>query len=136
MKTFPVKIRFNDLDGYNHVNNAVYLTYFEEARINYLGNKMGIDWNWDEAGILLARVEIDYISPVVFTDDVQISLWVSRIGSKSFDLEYRIEKRAGDAWQAVTNGKSVQVCYNFKLGQSIAIPENWEKNLREELRGA
>ncbi len=133
MQTYPVKIRFNDLDGYNHVNNAVYLTYFEEARINFLGNRVGVDWNWDEAGMLLARVEIDYLLPVVLANEVQIHISVCRIGSKSFDLKYLIEKREGDVWIAVTKGKSVQVCYNFKSAESIAIPESWMKNLKEEL---
>ena len=59
-----IQIRFADIDVMGHVNNAVYLSYFEMARVHYFKQILGEEWDWNSDGILLARNEIDYLSPI------------------------------------------------------------------------
>ena len=73
-------VRFRDCDAMGHVNNAVYSTYLEEARIGVLG---GLN------DFILARVEIDFRSELR-GEDVEVRTRCSRVGTKSFDLEHEI----------------------------------------------
>jgi acyl-CoA thioester hydrolase len=121
----PIEIRFADIDSLRHVNNANYLTYFEQARIKYFNEVIGGSIDWTEKGIILARAEIDFLMPIFLDDQVNIELKVSRIGNKSFDFTYSlfIEKSGKETLSA--QGKTVMVCINYKTGETIAVPEEW-----------
>jgi acyl-CoA thioester hydrolase len=112
------RVRFRDCDAMGHVNNAVYSTYLEEARIGVLG---------DLIDFILARVEIDFRSELRMGEDVEVRTHCSRIGTKSFDLEHVISTSAG---RVVAEAKSVLVSYDYALGESVDVPET----LRERLQ--
>src|SRR5215210_1508083 len=117
-------VRFRDVDAMGHVNNAVFLTYMESARVAFmveLGAVAGID----DLSIIVARVEIDFRAPLRFGQDVEVGVRASRFGSKSFDLDY--ELRAGG--QLVAEAKSVCVGYDYESGQTVAIPNAWRERL-------
>jgi acyl-CoA thioester hydrolase len=116
--------KFRDLDPMGHVNNAVFLTYIESARIAFfqdLGAAQGIE----DMSMIVARIEIDFRSPVRFDDEVEISVRASRFGTKSFDLDY-VLRVAGDV---VAEAKSVQVAFDYDRGEPMAIPEDWREKL-------
>jgi len=110
----------------NHVNNAVYITYFEQARMDYFADIIGLEWNWSTEGVLLARNEVDYKIPLFLHDQAQIEIWVSNIGTKSMEMSYRIIKKHRDEWLTCTTGKSVLVSYDYKNQRSTPIPEKWK----------
>ena len=126
----PVEIRFADIDKLGHVNNAVYLSYFEQARLSYFQQVIGANIDWSENGIILARAEINYILPVNLEDNIIVEISCSRTGTKSFDLEYKLFKQSGDKNILATEGKTIMVCYNYKASQTIAIPVNWANKIR------
>ena len=51
-------VRLTDLDILGHVNNAIYLTYFEMARMHYFAEMVGTEWNWMEEGVVLALHDV------------------------------------------------------------------------------
>ena len=114
MPSFPHvhrdRVRFRDCDAMGHVNNAVFSTYLEEARIGVLG---------DLIDFILARVEIDFRSELRMGEEVEVRTRCSRIGTKSFDLEHVIS--AGD--RVVAEAKSVLVSYDYKSGESVPVPD-------------
>ena len=124
-KSYPIYIRFNDVDLYGHVNNAIYLTYFEEARMLYFQDAIGTEWDWKKHGIVLARHEIEYKQPLRLGDSAQIELWVSKLGKKSLEISYLIAKKKGEDWVECTTGKSVAVTIDYETGKSIPIPREW-----------
>ena len=115
--TFPYvhrdTVRFRDCDAMGHVNNAVYSTYLEEARIGVLG---------DLIDFILARVEIDFRSELRMGEEVEVRTRCSRIGTKSFDLEHVI---AADG-RVVAEAKSVLVSYDYERGESVPVPDDAE----------
>ena len=125
--SYPIHIRFNDMDMYGHVNNAIYLTYFEEGRTQFFNDKVGKDWDWQKEGVLLARNEIDYKLPLLLGDEARIEIWVSGFGNKSADIAYRIIKKVKGEWITCTTGKSVLVCFNYQKKQTIPVPETWRE---------
>lgn len=124
--TSIIHIRYNDIDSMGHVNNAVYLSYFEEARISLFKSLIGEEWNWDDHGIIIARNEIDYHSPVLFNDIVSINTSIVAVGNKSFTVQYEVFAQRNNAKVLCASGKSIAVCFNHKLKQTIPVPEKWK----------
>ena len=114
-------VRFRDLDGMGHVNNAVFLTYMESARIAYL-SALGAGDN-PQQSLILARAEVDFRSPLEFGDDVEVGVRTSRIGTKSFELEYEVRADG----RVAAEGKSVLVGYDYERGASVEIPAEWRE---------
>jgi acyl-CoA thioester hydrolase len=71
-------VRLTDLDILGHVNNAIYLTYFEMARMHYFAEMVGTEWNWMEEGVVLVKNEVEYLKPIVLNDVpyVKVSLFI------------------------------------------------------------
>ena len=93
------RVRLRDIDAFGHVNNAVYSTYLEQARLEALG---------ELGSVILARVEIDFRVEIRLGDEVEVHSRCSRIGTKSFDLEHEI--RVGD--RVAAEAKSVLVGFD------------------------
>ena len=105
-----LSVRFRDCDAMGHVNNAVYSTYLEQARIGLLG---GLEQ------FILARVEIDVRAELRAGEDVEVRSRCSNVGTKSFELEHQIW--AGD--RLVADAKSVLVGYDYPVGASVPLTE-------------
>jgi acyl-CoA thioester hydrolase len=118
------RVRFRDLDALGHVNNAVFLTYIESARVAFLLD-LGAATTLEDMSIIVARIEIDFRAPVGFGEEVEIAVHASRFGDKSFDLDY--ELRVGG--RVVAQAKSVLVGYDYATGETVAIPEEWRERL-------
>jgi acyl-CoA thioester hydrolase len=90
--TFHCPMRWSDMDAYGHVNNVVYLTYLEEARVDMLftiGAELGAKALSE--GVLVARHEIDYRRPLVYHPrGVDIDLWTDAIKGASFEIRYEV----------------------------------------------
>jgi len=120
----PVQIRFADIDKLGHVNNAVFLSYIELARMHYFEEVAG-GIAWDRLGVIVARVEIDYLEPVVLGDTMRVTTACSRIGTKSFDLSYNLLRRAGGKETEASRALTVMVCYDYRTGKSVPLPDGW-----------
>jgi acyl-CoA thioester hydrolase len=113
-------VRFRDLDSLAHMNNAVYATFLEQARIAFLSQHDAHVEN-----MILARLEIDFRSPAELGETIEIAVTPTRVGTKSFDLEYVM--RAGE--RVVAEAKTVLVAYDYDRAQSVEIPEAWKERL-------
>ena len=91
------------------------------------------DNDWSTLGLILARNEVDYRMPVRLHDTIEAEAWCSAVGSKSFDLSYRIH-RIGDTPVVCAEGRSVLVCFDYTVQRSIAIPEPWRDALTALVR--
>lgn len=108
----PIEVRFRDMDSMGHVNNAVYFTYFENARIAYwravpaIRSRRSLDY-------ILARAECDFRSPATAEDALACLVRVSSFGRSSFTFEYLL--RDGRSGRAVAEGRTVQALYDYAL---------------------
>jgi acyl-CoA thioester hydrolase len=132
MHRTSIQIRFKDIDKLGHVNNANHLSYFEYARTVYFRDVMGTEIDWSKEGLILAKVIVDYKQPVLFEDDISVYTRCSRIGNKSFDLEYSLVKKEGDKETELATGISVLVCYNYIDKVSIPVPARWAERMKEQ----
>ena len=129
--TVPLQIRFADLDMAHHVHNAVYLHWFELARMELLRTFIPRGHDWKKQGLILARNEVDYRLPVHLQDGVEAECWCSTIGTKSFDLSYAVRRVSGGRPEVCAEGRSVLVCFDYAEGRSMEIPSEWRKALGE-----
>ncbi len=123
--TVPIEVQFRDIDAFGLVNNAVYLSYLESARIKYWLSMRG-KCDLQDLNYVIAHVEIDYISPSHLGEILQIGVRVSSMGKKSFTFEFCIvgpdpEHPGKD--RLVARARSVQVLYNQETRQSMLISD-------------
>ncbi|HSF82643.1 MAG TPA: thioesterase family protein [Anaerolineales bacterium] len=126
----PIEIRYGDLDPQGHLNNAKYLTFMEQARINYVKH-LGL-WNGGsflEIGIILAEIGITFRAPVLFGQPVRVGARVTRLGNKSMTMDYRMEDSQNG--QELAAGTSVVVAYSYREEKSIPIPEHWRQAIKD-----
>jgi acyl-CoA thioester hydrolase len=120
-----VDVRYQDVDALGHVNNAIYATYLEEARVEYLPDVLG-DTGSLEA--VLANLEIDYRRPVTQADDpLTVRIEATDVGTKSVTFAYEVVASGKIAAEATT----VQVAYDGEARESVALPEAWRERIRE-----
>ena len=121
---YKIDLRFSDFDMNNHVNNAVYFSYLESARVQLFNNLLGCNWDWFEKGLILKKQNIDYIYPIRFLDDVFIEVSIVHIGFKSFELHYKLFCK--DTIYAIAS--TLLISYDYKNNQT--------QNLSQELVSA
>ncbi len=124
--TFTIPIRFRDLDAMGHVNNATFLTYFEEGRKEFFVQVLK-SISPKDFPFILAEVTCRYLRPIELIDQaVREAVWITRIGGKSFTFAYEIT-RANDPEWVFSTGESVQVYYDYERGTSLEIPETFRQ---------
>lgn len=119
-----LEIRWRDLDALGHVNNAVYFTYLEQARVHYLRELGLVPSDPSAIGMILAQTSCQFKSPLELGEQVTIYMRVSELRNSSFIVEYRLE--GGDGRLAAT-ARSAQVCYDYQNQRSIPISDQWRE---------
>jgi acyl-CoA thioester hydrolase len=115
-----LQVRFRDLDAMGHVNNAVYATYLEQARVDYYADVLGV--GLDDIDTVLVNLEIDYRHEVTLADGtVTVAMGVRSIGESSVVVGY--ELRAGD--RVAATAETTQVYVDPEAGTSRPLPEDW-----------
>jgi acyl-CoA thioester hydrolase len=122
-----LSVRFRDLDAMGHVNNSVFLTYFEEVRTYYLQETGKIDFSQDGPGFILAEMLCRYRSAAKFGERLKIYCRTAELGRSSFVFTYEI--REANSERLVAEGRSVQVAYDYKTNKSIPLPDQLRQNL-------
>lgn len=126
--TSKIEVQFRDCDPLGHVNNAVYVTYFEIARFAYCRDALGftIEDAVGSESFIMARVECNFRSQARLGDRLDVRIRVSEIGRSSFHFEYEIAQADG---RVVADGKSVQVSFNYQAQKSIPVPESFREKV-------
>ncbi len=107
-----------------HVNNAVFLTYFEEARVAYFKKLKGLDLRSMDGtsalGFIVAEIGVKFLAPAFLDETLVVSIRVAELRTKAFRFEYEIRKRK--TRKLLATGYSVQVMYNYKKKRPFEIP--------------
>lgn len=137
MKTrFPVKtdivVRFADVDVMGHVNNAVYLSYFEQARVAFFKKLNKLDLRYMDAksafGFIVAEIGIKFLAPTFVDQILTVAIRVAEIRNKAFRFEYEIRDKKSKT--VVATGFSVQVSYNYKKQKTFPLPADLKRRMQ------
>lgn len=124
-----LQVRFRDIDAFGHVNNAVFFTYVELARIEYLLDVLQPADTFDRLPLILARVELDFRSPILFRETVAVESRVDRIGRSSFDMRHRMT--AGKDARLVADVHTVLVTYDYAAARPMPVPDEWRRRFAD-----
>ena len=131
--TYRIEVRFRDCDPMGHVNNAVYLTYLEQARFAHW-RALGGGGGEEQAllggsrtsapdgvpGVILARVEIDYRKPAKYGEMLDVKLGIAGFGRTSMTYEYEITAADG---VLVAAARTVVVSFDYRAGTPVPISD-------------
>jgi acyl-CoA thioester hydrolase len=101
-----------------HVNHAVYFTYLEQCRLTFWRELTGSPS--PHTRVIIARAECDYRAPAYFGDELEVRLWLERIGRSSFTLAYDMVHAQSE--RPIASGKTVMVSYDYAAGRSVPLP--------------
>ena len=127
----PIEIRYGDLDPQGHVNNAKYLTYFEQARIAYF-IELGLftkDQSLMDIGVILADVHITYLASLYFGQNIKVGVHISKLGNKSMTWEQNVVD--ADTGKELAKGLVIMVAYDYRAEKTILIPQEWREKITE-----
>ncbi len=128
---YPIQVRWGDMDALGHVNNAVYLTYLEQARVDYTRRELGL---WDGAagkiGLVMARVEIDFKLPLFAGDDVRVFTRMVHLGRTSGVTEQLIARVKDDQLEIAARALITIVVYDYANNQPTPIPAAWREQIK------
>ena len=120
MAKFPfdynVNTRWKDMDSFGHVNNAVFLTYIEDARITLFKR-----WNLRDRkkSLIVASLKIDFLRPIKHPSELIIRQRISRVGNKSFDIQSIIYLQ--DANKPSASSVITCVCIDYDRNKTLPV---------------
>jgi len=121
--SLPIQMRWNDLDALGHVNNALFVTYFEIAR-GYFMTKACPRWNWLKDMFLIANVNVDFKKELLLTaNEPKVHMKTTNIGTKSFVLQYAITSKKEGEIILHASGTTTQIMFDMKTRTTIEIPD-------------
>jgi len=123
--TCPMEVRYVDVDAMNHVNNSAYVTYLEIARTRLWRERLGFAGSARDFPFIVARVAVDFRSPIGLEDAVTVGVAVTHVGRTSFTFAYRVEASGRLAAEAET----VQVAYDYVTGKPMAVGDDLRARL-------
>ena len=127
----PIEIRYGDLDPQGHVNNAKFLTYFEQTRVQYL-IQLGLfskDQSFLEVGIILAEATVTFRAPLRYGVNAWVGAGVTHLGNKSIHMAYDLQDRRTS--ESIAEGSAIIVTYDYGDHKTITIPDHWREAITQ-----
>jgi acyl-CoA thioester hydrolase len=126
----PVQLRFSDFDMLGHVNNARFASYMELGRIAFFDEFVSSNHDWNNIGLMVARLELDFKAPVLFGEQLFVDTGIRSIGNKSIQLAYRILAGSNeDQLSLKAEGITVMVSFSFPENKSVSLPDAWKQKM-------
>ena len=114
----PIALRWSDLDAFNHVNNARYLTFLEQARIEWF-DTVDEPWMTDEFGPVVATATLNFRRPIEYPASIAVELFTERLGNTSVTIGHRIVAADGTVH---CDGHVVAVWIDRRSGKPVPLP--------------
>ncbi len=118
-------VQFRDIDVMGHVNNATYFQYMETARVE-LARRLGQVREGFRGSFIVASARCEFKKPIRDERRITVSVWVSRIGDRSWDLDYSIHRPRRLEYAV---GRTTQVAYDYKTRSAVQISGRLKKEL-------
>ena len=128
--SIELPVQFRDIDVMGHVNNATYLQYMETARIE-LARSLGQVTRGFRASFIVASARCEFKKPIRDERRITVSVWVSRIGDRSWDFDYSIR---GPRRAEYAVGRTTQVVYDYSSRSVVRISGKLKSELAKHLK--
>lgn len=122
-----VQIRFNDIDALGHVNNAIYMEFFDLGKATYFTDVNGGPVDWRTANVVVANVNCNYLAPIYFHEPIEVQTQAEYVHDRSVKLlQQLVNTSTGEVkCQCVV----IMVGFDVKAGVSAPISDDWKQKL-------
>ena len=127
--SIELPVQFRDIDVMGHVNHATYFQYMETARVE-LARRLEQVRKGFRSGFILASARCAFMKPIIDERRIAVTVWVSRIGDRSWDLDYSIH---GPGRVEYAVGRTTQVAYDYKTRSAVQISRKLKKKLAKHI---
>lgn len=122
--SLPIQIRFNDVDSIGHINNNIYFSYFDLGKISYFENLKTSYVSWTDGIIVIAHIEVDFLAPVFYKEQIAVDTKIVKIGTKSVTFLQQIRNTLTNEIKCRCH--SIAVTYNPKELAAMKVPQLWK----------
>ena len=123
--TYPVQLRFSDVDQLGHVNNSVYFSRYDLGKTAYMRDVLGERVDYRRTSMVVANLNANFFAPVFFTDRLAIETSTVHLGNKSFVLWQRAV--CEDSGEVKCECRTVMVAFDVETQLAIPIPQAWKE---------
>lgn len=127
--SIPLQIRFNDIDILGHVNNTVYLSFYDTGKAHYFQAVRKGSMDWRKVDTVIANVNCSYISPILFGDDIEVFTRCLSVHDKSFRLQQLIRSRKSGEVKSIC--ETVMVSFDPATAKATHVPGYWRQAMTE-----
>ena len=127
--SIELPVQFRDIDVMGHVNNATYFQYMETARVE-LARRLGQVTEGFRGSFIVASARCEFKKPIREERRITVSVWVSRIGDRSWDFDYSIH---GPRRVEYAVGRTTQVAYDYKTRSTVQFSGKLRKELMKHV---
>lgn len=133
MHILPLQIRFNDIDMMGHINNAIYLEFFDLGKEHYF-TESEIDLYNEDFTMMIVHVDVDFHSQVHFSDRIGVTTKVLRFGNRSVEFEQHIVSLGADGKPeagktAIATCRTILSGYSRSRQASALVPDDVKERL-------
>ncbi len=125
----PLQLRFNDVDVFGHVNNAMYFQYYDLGKINYFKAVMGPGFTMADVTLLIVNLNCNYYEPLHLDEPVEVLTGTTHIGEKSVTIEQRVVNTATGHVKSMCT--TVLAAFDPSTGKSTFVADLWRRRLIE-----
>jgi acyl-CoA thioester hydrolase len=129
----PIQIRFNDIDGLGHINNAVYQEYFDLGRIQYLRQTLGNQLGTNDQNLVVVSYKTDFAKPLYLHDEISVLTRVYKLGEKSLRMMQWLVKKGEESPRVVCD--AVMAGFMPTTEKSMVIPDIWRHAFNDFEKG-
>jgi acyl-CoA thioester hydrolase len=128
-RRIPIQLRFNDADGFGHINNNSYLAYYDLGKEDYLMNIIDHEFYRRDVVPVVANINADFYHPIFHGDNIEMQTRIARIGSKSLTFHQQaVNVKTGIV---VCECKTVVVCFSLKAQSPVQVPDYIRKTVED-----
>ena len=127
--SYPLQLRFNDIDALGHVNNSVYFTFYDLGKSRYFETVKNQSIDWRKADVVIANVNADFLSPIYSYEQVAVETCCVEIGNRSFKLLQRIINTTTGEIKGIC--RTIMVGFDVATGVSAPISDEWKNAIRQ-----
>lgn len=130
----PLQIRFTDIDMLGHLNNAIFVNFFDMGKTAYFSSVIGGELNWETIALVIVNINCSFFHPVYFTDRIEVFTKTVKIGERSVTMDQRIVNMDTGVTHACC--QTVLAGFDIKTATGVPVNEEWrtmiEKYERED----
>lgn len=123
--SLPIQVRFNDIDALGHINNNIYLSFFDLGKADYFDKMRGSAVSWTEGAIVIAHLEMDFLAPTFYKENITVESKIVRIGDKSGEFVQRLRNQKTGDIKCIC--KSIFVYIDAETQKPTSVPHVWRE---------